>query len=215
MVDELQVGCPNAGCGQVLQRQQLQTHLQQSCAFTQLRCTYARYGCEFSGPRSKLGEHNSTPDADQKCVEDLTTQVALLQREVAELKAAAATASTAPSPASAAVPAPALLTIEVGNTHEEVRTNYHKWTLRITGPGGASLAGVVTCARVKLHKSFPQSLHNLTSHPLQLTGTAWGTFNIKIRLLTTSGHVYNVGYPLQFDHPWNAITYNNLTPASA
>jgi len=57
-LQELQVVCPNEGCGAQFKQCDLESHLL-ACPHEPLQCVHAEYGCSFAAPRRSFGNHAS------------------------------------------------------------------------------------------------------------------------------------------------------------
>jgi len=58
-LQELQVLCPNAGCGEQFKQCELDSHLL-ACPHEPLQCVHAEFGCAFAAPRKSFGNHASS-----------------------------------------------------------------------------------------------------------------------------------------------------------
>ncbi|KAH3756814.1 E3 ubiquitin-protein ligase NRDP1 [Pelomyxa schiedti] len=205
--------CPWAefGCTQTFARSELPVH-REKCPYSQISGLLAyvkTLRTELDALQRQVQQLTATPlGAIGPTSTAVTVSSPLSLASSALLPPSRPTLSSVNLSASTPVAKPAIQ-IEIGNNHQAVSSSDHRWTLKIQAPGGGSLAGIVTKADVKLHESFPQPNHTLTSHPLQLSGRAWGTFDMKIKLhFAGSVTPCRVVYPLQFNAPWASVIYS-------
>lgn len=132
---------------------------------------------------------------EKEAMAKVTEETSRLNISAAKPKAAAAPAPASPkAKAKGSSSSAAKHNVMVGNAHEQLPEENHKWRLYVAGDGAEHLSKV----DVWLHPTFEQNHFHLNTMPFELECTGWGTFDIGLRLHKKSGGYSDVTWPLQF-----------------
>ena len=78
-----------------------------------------------------------------------------------------------------------ILNISIGNWHELVGPNAHRWTFFVK----PSRTDIIEMVYIRLHESFQKGTDNLLRRPpYTIHGQGWGYFAIFVRLVLRSGY---------------------------
>jgi transcription initiation factor IIF auxiliary subunit len=91
--------------------------------------------------------------------------------------------------------------LAVDNVARQDGPRQWSWTIFLKGPEQA--LSQVRCVQYTLHPTFPKPVQEVCERgngpqAFALSGTGWGTFEVKVRVLTRSGQVQELRHQLRF-----------------
>lgn len=91
--------------------------------------------------------------------------------------------------------------VRPGNSSRQVRKGWWEWTIFVQGP--EETLRQIRCVRYRLHPTFPKPVQTVCNRgsglqAFPLSGSGWGTFEVRIRLLMRDGTTSELTHQLQF-----------------
>ncbi|MBN2493511.1 MAG: hypothetical protein JXR96_02875 [Deltaproteobacteria bacterium] len=141
--------------------------------------------------------------AQRSCTEaDLLKSLDEVAERIRGQARAPSAAAGEPGPDEKAPPQPAVwpLPVVTRNVAQVQGEGNWRWTVFVEGPQSA--LDRIRCVEYTLHPTFRDPVKMVCQrggrYPFGYTATGWGTFDIKVRILTHDGRVQHMVHPLKF-----------------